>query len=158
MDSKLYLERAENELELAKIIFTVTNEQSMQRELFKIDRPLTFYSAVIFHSYYCIFYSAKAYLLKKGIKIRAPEEHRKAYEEFRNLVDAGIVDAEMFRIYEQMLIRADILLGIFKTEKKKRGNFTYQTLPQANQHPAEESLNNAQTFFKHIYNLCIEKD
>jgi hypothetical protein len=39
-------------------------------------------------------------------------------------------------------------------EKKKRGEFTYQKLSQANLEPAKESLKNARTFFKHVYNLC----
>ena len=49
-----------------------------------------------------------------------------------------------------MVVRAEELLGIFKTEKKKRGDFTYHTLPQANQKPAEDSLKNAKTFVANI--------
>ena len=39
--------------------------------------PETYYSAVIAHSYYSIFYGAKAYLAKKGVEVSAPEEHKK---------------------------------------------------------------------------------
>ncbi len=53
-----------------------------------------------------------------------------------------------------MLIKADTLLHIFKYEKGKRGKFTYRKLSQANLEPAQESLDNAITFFKHINNLC----
>ncbi len=154
MDLRLYLERAENELTLAQAIFILTKDEKLQREAFEIQTPLTFYSAVISHSYYCIFYSAKAYLLKKGIKVEAPEEHRKTYEEFKRLVLEGIIDVELLKFYEQAMIRAERLLGIIKTEKKKRGDFTYQILPQANQEPAKESLENSREFFRHIYNLC----
>ncbi|HLD72028.1 MAG TPA: HEPN domain-containing protein [Candidatus Nanoarchaeia archaeon] len=154
MDLKLYLERAENELILAKAIFTLTQDEKLQKETFEIKSPLTFYSAVISHAYYCIFYSAKAYLLKKGIKVEAPEEHRKTYEEFKKLVLEGIIDVELLKFYEQAMIRAERLLGIIKAEKKKRGDFTYQIIPQANQEPAKESLDNAREFFRHIYNLC----
>lgn len=154
MDLKLYLERAENELVLAKAIFTLTQDEKLQRETFEIKSPLTFYSAVISHAYYCIFYSAKAYLLKKGITVDAPEEHRKTYEEFKKLVLEGVIDVELLKFYEQAMIRAERLLGIIKAEKKKRGDFTYQIIPQANQEPAKESLDNAREFFKHIYNLC----
>ena len=57
-------------------------------------------------------------------------------------------------IYEDIIVKADALLGIFKAEKKKRGEFTYQKLSQANIEPANESLQNAKTFFKHIRKLC----
>ena len=52
-----------------------------------------------------------------------------------------------------MIIKAEELLGIFKIEKKKRSNFTYKKLNEANKNPALSSLNNAKIFFKHIYNL-----
>ncbi len=42
MNPKLYLERAENELELAKIIFKLTTEKNIQKEIFAVDTPLTF--------------------------------------------------------------------------------------------------------------------
>ena len=82
MDSniKLLLERAENELDLAKVIFTTTEDKSIQTEVFHLNKIQTFYSSVISHSYYCIFYSAKAYLLMKGIKTEAPEVHKKTFE------------------------------------------------------------------------------
>jgi hypothetical protein len=37
-----------------------------------------------------------------------------------------------------------------KTEKDKRTNFSYETIPQANKQPAEDSLNNAIFFISHI--------
>jgi uncharacterized protein (UPF0332 family) len=154
MDSRLYILRAENEIKLAKIIFTISDEPIIQKETFEVKEPETYYSAVISHAYYSIFYAAKAYLLTKGMKTDAPEEHRKTFEEFKKLVEQGIVDVELLRIYEQMLIRADTLLHIFQLEKGKRGKFTYRTLPQANREPAKESIENAQNFFKHIYGLC----
>ncbi len=157
MDSKLFIERVENEFELAKIIFEITSKESIQKEVFYINQPLTSYSAVISHSYYCIFYCAKAYLLKKGIVTDAPEEHKKTYEAFRELVEEGVVDVELLRIYEKIIVKADYLLGIFKSEKKKRGDYTYQLIPQANKEPAEESLSNTKAFFSHIYSLCQEK-
>jgi len=158
MDSKLYLERSENELELAKIIFKISNKKDIQKGIFDIDNPLTFFSSVISHCYYCIFYSAKAYLLKKGIKTEAPEEHKKTFEEFKNLVEKGVIDVELLRLYEKIIIRADTLIGIFDKEKGKRGRFTYRKLSQANYEPAKESLENAKTFFKHTYNLINEED
>ncbi len=49
-----------------------------------------------------------------------------------------------------MSLRAEELLGIFIKEKGKRGQYTYEKLPQANKDPAKESKNNANLFFKQI--------
>jgi len=157
MNPLLLLERAENELELAKIIFNLSQDKEMQISVFKTNTPLSFFSAVITHSYYCIFYVAKAYLTSQNIKFKPPEEHKKTYEEFKKFTNQGIIDASLLLSYKEVLIKADVLLEIFKLEKKKRGDFTYQKMPQANEHPAQESLNHARTFFKHI-NYLISKN
>jgi len=122
--------------------------------IFEIREPETYYSGVISHSYYAIFYAAKEYLHKKGVTITAPEEHRKAFDAFSEFVTSGELDVELLRIYRQAVVRAESLLGIFKAEKQKRGEFTYRTIPQANREPARESIANAQTFFRHMYSLC----
>lgn len=159
MDSRdrenLYLQRAENELNLAKSIFRISGEGKLKADL-ELKPETTFYSNVINACYYCVFYSAKAFLLKEGIRTDAPEEHRKTYEEFEKLVLKGVVDVELLKIYRTMAVRADELLGIFMSEKRKRGHFTYERLPQANMVPAEESLRNAGKFFRNVY-LIIEK-
>ncbi len=36
MDSKLYLHRAENEIKLANIIFVISEEPNIQKEIFKM--------------------------------------------------------------------------------------------------------------------------
>ena len=153
-DSKLYLERAQNELKLAEIIMQMSVNPSLQMNIPEIDKPETYFSSVISHSCYSIFYTAKAYLITKKIVTKVPEEHKKTYEEFRKFVLKGIIDKELLNLYEEVLIKAEKLLGIFKIEKKKRGEFTYQRLAQANFEPAKESLENAKTFLKHIYDLC----
>ncbi len=154
LNYKLYLERANNEIKFAEIALIVSDNKDLQINVFKIENPETYYSAVISHAYYCIFYSAKAYLAKKGIKTKIPDEHKKTYKEFKKLVFQGIVDKELLKLYDELLIKAENLLGIFKTEKKKRGEFTYQKLAQANLEPAKKSLENAKTFLKNIYGLC----
>ena len=55
-----------------------------------------------------------------------------------------------------MIVRADELLGLFQQEKRKRGQFTYKTIPQSNIEPAEESIKNAKKFVSHIKQI-IEK-
>jgi len=156
MDSKLYIHRAENEIKLADIIFVISEEPKIQKENFKVKEPETYFSAVIAHSYYSIFYGAKAYLTKKGIEITPPEEHKKAFVEFKKFVENGELDVELLRIYQQALVRAEYLLGIFRAEKKKRGEFTYRTMPQANKDPAKESIEHAKTFFKHMNRILID--
>ncbi|MDA3855395.1 MAG: hypothetical protein PF569_03990 [Candidatus Woesearchaeota archaeon] len=149
---KLYLDKAKNELDLARIIFEISNSNDLKNS-FSIDSNETFFSAVITHSYYSIFYCAKAYLLKNNIKTKAPEEHKKTYEEFEKLVEDGKIDLELLNYYQELILKAEELLGIFKLEKKKRGEFTYQKLSQANLLPSKNSLDNAKLFFKNIYNL-----
>jgi len=147
---KLYLQRAENELSLARSIFKISGDAKLKEEL-ELKPGETFYSNVINACYYCVFYSAKAFLIKKGIRTEPPEEHRKTYNEFEKLVSRGVVDVELLKIYRTMAVRADELLGIFMAEKKKRGHFTYDRLPQANMTPAEESIRNAEKFFRNMY-------
>ncbi len=158
MDSeyKIYMSRAQNELNLSIMIMKISEDENLQRDVFGMPSD-TYFSAVITHSYYCIFYSAKAYLLSKGIKTGAPEEHRKTYDEMKKLVEKGIIDVELLRIYEGMMVRADTLLKIFEVEKGKRGKFTYRTLPQANREPAQQSVKHSGMFFKHIHSLLEGK-
>jgi len=151
----LYLDRARNELDLAKAIFKLSTIENLKPE-FELKEDSTFFSNVISTSYYCIFYSAKAFLLSRDIKTEIPDEHRKTLDEFEKLTNSGIIDKELLKIYKDIIIKADELLGIFRTEKSKRGKFTYKKLSQANLEPAKESLDNAEKFFKNI-NLMMRK-
>ena len=156
-DAELYIQRAENELVAAQMLFDISSNPTLQKEQFKLEKEFTFYSSVISHSYYCIFYAAKASLVKIGIKTEAPEVHKKTVEAFEKyLVKTGKLDVELLKIYQKMVVRAEELLGIFSKEKGKRGRFTYQKLPQANREPAKESLDNASFFFKNM-NKIIRK-
>lgn len=150
----LYLERAKNELELAKAIFKLSTDIKLKGE-FELKEDATFFSNVISNSYYCIFYSGKAFLVTKNIVTEAPEEHLKTLNEFEKLALSGEIDVELLTIYKSIVVKADELLGIFKKEKSKRGSYTYKKLPQANIEPAKESLDNAEKFFKNI-NLMIQ--
>ena len=150
-----YLDRAENELRVAIILKNLT--ESDKKIEFGAGKEDTFYSSVISHGYYSIFYSAKALLLTKNVKTEASEVHKKTLDEFKkHFVDSGILDFELLKIYNEMIVKADELLGIMQHEKRKRGHFVYKTLPQANKEPAEESLENAKKFVSHIKQI-IEK-
>src|SRR3989344_1633331 len=138
MDSmvQIYLDRAENELIIAEKLKQLSDNKEA-KDFLNVPENLTFYSSVISHSYYAIFYAAKAILLIKNIKTSFPEVHKKTYEEFEKyFVKTGILDVKLFEIYQKMIVRADSLLEIFKDLKLKRGKFTYTTIPQANKEPA----------------------
>jgi len=152
MDSmvEIFVERANNEILAAESLKRLS-EEAKAKEDFYLSSDTTFYSSVISHSYYAIFYAAKAILLTKNVKTSGPEIHKKTLEEFRTkLVDTGLLDMKLFEIYHKMVVRADDLLHIFTGEKWKRGNFTYNTIPQANKEPAEDSLKNAKIFVSNI--------
>ena len=152
MDSlvNIFKDRAQNELRLASAMFLLSGKEEI-KEALGVLRDDTFYSAVISHSYYSIFYAAKAVLLIQGIRTTSPEVHNKTFEAFKRVyVDTGKLDMELLRIYQKMIVRADELLNIFKKEKRKRGHFTYETIPQANIEPADDSLQNAKKFLKHL--------
>ncbi|OGI65335.1 hypothetical protein A2642_03040 [Candidatus Nomurabacteria bacterium RIFCSPHIGHO2_01_FULL_39_10] len=158
MDStaKIYLQRALNEITIAKLLLSISENNEEKKE-YQIDEEMTFYSGTITHSYYTIFYAAKAMLLSKSIKTEMPDVHKKTFEAFKTeFVDSGILDIELLNIYQKMILRAEELLQIFKEEKWKRGHFTYQTLPQANKEPAEQSVHNATIFLKNI-KIILEK-
>src|SRR3972149_5743106 len=98
-ETDLYLQRAENDLVAAQILFDISNNPILQKEQFKLEKEFTFYSAAISHSYYCIFYSAKAILVREGIKTEAPEVHKKTLEAFEMyLVKTGKLDVELLKI------------------------------------------------------------
>ena len=138
------------------MLFVVSND-TIKKQEFQIEEETTFFSSVISHSYYAIFYCAKALLLMKDIKTEMPDVHKKPYEAFdEKFVKTGILDVELLKIYQKMIVQADELLQIFKDEKWKRGHFTYHTIPQANKEPAEQSINNVLTFIRNI-KLILEK-
>lgn len=146
---KQYLERSENELRAAAILKKIS--ESEEKAKFGAEKEDTFYSSVISHSYYAIFYSAKAILLTKNIKTIGPNVHKKTLNSFKKyFVDSGILDKELYKIYNDIVIKADELLGLFQEEKRKRGQFIYKTIPQANKEPAEQSIENSKKFLVHI--------
>jgi uncharacterized protein (UPF0332 family) len=152
MDSQvnLLIERADCELILAEKIKIISEDEKI-KEMLHLEKKRTFYSSAISHAYYAIFYAAKAILLTRGIKTTSPEIHRKTLDAFKKeLVETGILDVKLLDIYKTLAIRADALLEIFRSERWKRGNFTYNTFPQANKEPAEDSLENAKIFVSNI--------
>ena len=157
LEVKLYAQRAGNELRLAGAVFNLSGNPEAKKEL-GVNEDDSFYSAVISHAYYSIFYAAKALLLTKGIKTESPEVHKKTYMEFKEkFVDSGILDVELLRIYDTMLVRADDLLSLFREGKRKRGHFTYQTVSQANVPYAEESIRNARKFVENVLEVVYQK-
>ena len=152
MDSmvEIFIERADNEILAAESLKKISEVIKIKRD-FKLPKETTFYSSVISHSYYAIFYATKAILFTKNIKTSAPEIHKKTYESFEeHFVKTGLLDKKLLEIYKDLILKASDLLEIFKDEKWKRGNFTYNTISQANKLPVDESLNNAKLFVSSI--------
>ena len=148
--TEIYLDRATNEIMAAESLKRLS-EKEEDKINFDLPEDISFYSSVISHSYYSIFYAAKAILLTKEIETKAPKVHKKTFEEFKHkFVDTKELDISLLKIYKKMIVRADELLEIFKNEKWKRGHFTYQTIPQANKEPAEDSLKNSKFFVSNI--------
>ena len=146
----IYIDRANNEIMVAQSLKRLSEEVNDKLN-FNLPEDISFYSSVISHSYYAIFYAAKALLLTKNIETKSPEVHKKTFEFFKKeFVDTNELDVSLLKIYNEMIIRADELLEIFKDEKWKRGHFTYQTIPQANKGPAENSLKNSKFFVSNI--------
>jgi uncharacterized protein (UPF0332 family) len=147
---EIYIKRAENEIVAAEKLKEMS-EDSKTREFMQVPDDMTFYSAAISHSYYSIFYAAKALLLTKGIKTSSPDVHKRTLDAFKeHFVDTGVLDVKLLEIYRKLVIRADELLDIFRGEKQKRGDFTYKTIPQANKEPADDSVKNAKIFVSNI--------
>lgn len=67
-----------------------------------------------------------------------------------SFVKTGKLDVWLLMIYKKIFLRAEKLLDIYFLERRKRGDYTYKKLPQANMEPAKESLDNAALFFKAI--------
>jgi len=154
MDIKVkgYLERAENKLILAKANFELSIEPKL-KEIMNIQANRTFFNDVISESYYAIFYCAKAYLIIQGIETNAPEEHKKTYDKFKEIVESKQLNKQLAEIYEEESEKAEVLLKIFFEEKRNRGRFTYNVNANANKPFAEQSIKNARFFLATINNL-----
>ncbi len=154
MDSEveLFILRAEDEFLLASSEMKMSTDMKVKEALGIIENK-TFFHSVISHSYYSIFYSAKAYLLNKGIKTETPSEHLKTYLELKKLAKEGILSKELLDIYEDEIEKADSLLKIFKEEKSKRGSFVYNVKSEANKPYAQESIDHARIFISSIKSI-----
>lgn len=77
MDSRvnLWLDRAETEILAARSLKKFSEDDSAKKE-FELPTKATFYSRVISHAYYAIFYSARAALLIKQKEIFSPNAGR----------------------------------------------------------------------------------
>jgi len=152
----MFLKRARSEIDAAEILF-ITSDNKELKNRFLVNEESTFYSWVISHAYYSIFYCAKAMLLTKKVETIAPEVHKKTFNNFKEMfIDNGLMDMKLLLCYQYLIIRAESLLEIYRIEKKKRGDFTYNTIPQANLSPAEESIKHAKEFFKHCNSYLLD--
>lgn len=156
MDSevRLLIDKAENEF-LAALALNNLSENENNASIFEIPRGTTFYSSVISHCYYAIFNCTKAYLLSKNIKLEKQGQHQQVYYLFRKMVKEGVIEQELLNIYEEIKVKAESLLEILSSEREKRKMFTYETIPQANKQPAEDSIKNAKEFISHLRKMIV---
>ena len=70
-EAKIYLERAESKVLLAKVTYEMSVNPTI-KEALHLEQEATFFNDVISAAYYGIFYAAKAYLLGNGIKTSPP--------------------------------------------------------------------------------------
>jgi len=150
---KMYLERAENKLLLAKTTFEISTQNNLKQTL-NLEKNKTFFNEVISECYYVIFYAAKAMLLKEKIITKPPEEHKKTYNSFKKIIESKKQAKKLKEIYEEESQKAQILLKIFFEEKRNRGRFTYKINANANKPFAESSIKNAK-YFLSIINYLI---
>lgn len=152
---KLNLIKAENELKHAEAVFKISFNDSLKRELELLETD-TFYSGVISHAYYAIFFAAKALLIKEKIITKSPNIHKATLDAFSYYyILSGKLDVKILLLYKSAIIKADALLSLFVSEKEKRAEFTYKTLPDANRIPAKESLDNANKFLINIKKIAL---
>ncbi len=154
MDSEveLSIKRTENELIAAKALF-ILSDIAEAKTLLKVPASETFYSSVIAHAYYTIFYAARTYVVSKGIKLPEQGVHQAVYSAFRKFVRQGKLAEELLALYEDVKVKAETLLEIFDEEEENRTKFTYKTFAQANKAPAEKSIQNAEIFLTEIKGL-----
>ena len=152
LEVELLILRAEDEFLLATSDLKLLIDKKA-KETMGIQENKTFFHSVISHSYYSIFYSAKAYLLNKGIKTETPSEHLKTYQELKKLAKEGVLSKELLNIYKDEIEKANFLLKIFKEEKTKRGSFIYNVKSEANKPYAQESIDHAKTFISAIKSI-----
>ncbi len=158
MDSEvsLSMNRAQNEIFSAQALKRLSEEEDLKK-IFNFPPETTFFNGVIEHSYYAIFNCAKAYLLSKNIHLKSKQgQHQQVYFEFKKIVEKGLIETDLLKVYDDVKIKAEVLLEILKKEKEKRNTFTYETLPRVNKKPAEDSLDNAILFVSHIKAFLIE--
>jgi len=86
MDLKVELiGRAENEISAAQALKKISDEPELKVD-FGFSADTSFYSNVINHSYYAIFYSAKAYLVFRGIEVSEQGQHQQVYFKFKKRI------------------------------------------------------------------------
>jgi len=72
------------------------------------------------------------------------------------LVYSNKLRDQLLEIYEKETEKAEVLLKIFFSEKRKRGIFTYNVKSEANIPSAMESIENAKTFISSINEIIMK--
>jgi uncharacterized protein (UPF0332 family) len=153
----LMVKKANNNLKYAKLTYKISSEAKTKESL-ELSKDDSFYDWVIISSYYSMFHMAQALLATKKIKIRKIRVHEATLCAFaKEFILSKELEDELFFIYKDAESKAEELFNALSEEKEKRGDFTYERLPKANQAPAEESIKNATQFLKEIETILKRK-
>ncbi len=170
-----YIKTAKMSLRAAEILFGLSKNYESKEKLM-IEEDFECYLWVTVCSYYSMFYIANGALANEGIKIgdkivhqitsdclifyfiktgRLTKHYCEEYEDsMSNALEIMGLDEEKIR--KEMQQKAIELIKTFDLEKKKRGDFQYQTTTPIKENLAKTSLERAKTFLYEIEKL-IEK-
>ncbi|MBI2151265.1 HEPN domain-containing protein [Candidatus Woesearchaeota archaeon] len=92
----LNFSKAENELKHAEAAFKISFNDSIKKELELLETD-TFYSGVISHAYYAIFFAAKALLIKEKVITKSPNIHKATLDAFSCKKFRGVKPRHLWR-------------------------------------------------------------
>lgn len=166
--SKFFLENSKKSFDSAKILMEASTNKKLQEELGypEFDGSLW----VINSSYYSMFYMVRALLENSGIKIKSDSTTQSIHQiVFQSLVyffymnkrlEKKLIDDFQEAITESGEIlgkeKANKLIEEYKSEKEKRGIFTYELGQIAMQGKAKTSLERARFFNQEIKKILLK--
>ncbi len=146
----LMVKKANNNLKFAKTTLALCENNEVKDSL-GLQEKDSFYDWVIVVAYYAMFHITQALLATKKIKITNIRVHEATLYAFaHNFILTKELEDELFFTYEDAEAKAEELFTSLSEERRKRGKFTYERLPQANKEPAEESITHATEFVREI--------
>ena len=153
----LMVKKASNNLKLARIVMRISDAKEV-KEFLGLAEKDSFYDWVIITAYYAMYFAAQALLATKKVRIQRIRVHEATLYAFAHyFIVNKQLEEELFFLYEDAERKAEELFTALSEERKKRGQFTYERLPKANQPPAQESIKNASAFVSAIEGILKKR-